>query len=1355
MPSRTYGSSTTARSENDHDVYYSNIAISSTPHPQVRIPTRLHSEELIIEPAIIVRKKGSNKASIVRNPSSATSVTLPSSRRRNQEFILSKLNSGAIDANSHTSSPRSASLGPLQLYEKQLQTIMNIRRAYNSLLRSKVNFNLQIATGGIPALSTVTAGIQSTTEHPRRFDADYDKSVILRNTTPSPPIYTTIQQPKPAPDIQIKPFQPLVWRKEIKNVLKQFSPVPPLKQLVSFVSTSTENYLRDFLNRNRLQQPIPMFQPTESTTTPSPTPPSPSFVPYPIEPFTTIHPFHDQQRHDPGTVPIHEIYQNHDFKVINNPSTPRPGYFDHSSYLHKTLKTSNSQSSHDTNEYSPKNEQFPFMHELMKDIISMDTNSNPSTTPRSDPSLTALPTFSTPGPPYAEIEEVRPLSFLPPPQPEPATPTKRTFTTGQINNHSPSGFRQQYLQMHPAQRTPPTVRVNLDKPIYINPPFQQPQKQAPNQQLHNQHSVQHHHPQQPTHHPHHYNRQPTQHPPLYNQQPIQQAPHYPQQPTPRPPHYPQHPTGHSPHFHQQPAQQRLPYPSTPFYPHHTNRRIYSIPHRPFSYAPSPIQQPFHIPQLFQRGHQLNQQQNTPHRPIFQEFFMPKPKQYRLVLKGPIRDAAVRMDDAVPQFVSKIAHEFFKKPEIYIPKIRPGKPLTLEKVILNHKEIVPTEMSFSPTPGAPSTKLRFSQQAQWEMKEELARQGIMLDEPLNPVRDYAANDPNVMEMDAPVKAVQTWETHSPMGMGTYPDYSSVSGTAFSSVTDVPQFIQQASSQQQKTHLHNSIPLPTPAPSQITFPSSTPDYQHQQMLQQQLIFAQQQPPQIVSSNDNAFKIDPSDFNDFKQDHLADGNVFPPELQIPGIEQVVVDKYIVHDPMDPTGAFKIYSTTTVQPPTTSPKMNLVSILTQHHRNGLAALPAHGPTPPPAVLVRHHGAPSPVPASFPPPTQAPVQVTSYSDENFLVTLINSTPQPFVTTTVKPIESNPALQVSETNSGILSHAGINTTRNIVSQIEDFLINSEMDFGARPQLNLYDMLLQHRTGLVTEEAHTGFNYRPEETEDQDEPQFTNIANDDQMATETKSVEDSNVDTEKVAKIFSIDYQSKYNKKPPAVIVIKVPPNHSDGPFPKVIEKRRGEEIEIQGGYISNSNASSSKARGNDKEKDVEAVTTQSSIFSSTKRSIVSSESSGDSETANDSSYEQSSRAKRRRNRKNKKRKRRRKKKKNRNRDEEENVSSDNADDKNVDKTTVSNDNEMHNLKINDTKFDDDKARTKEGSKNEKEPSLKHPDIKIQKDDETPEEKFQAEIDWKSQLMANICDINPSSPLCLTYRSICLLMTSDD
>ncbi|CAL8118240.1 unnamed protein product [Orchesella dallaii] len=1292
---------------NTRSSIYDNVAISSTPYSHLKGPGR--SEELIIEPAIIIRKKGSNKASVVRNPYSATSVTLSgSSRNQNPSVFTPTRGTSTIYLNDNKPQNPKPPVAPLHLYQKQLKTIMDIRKAYAQLFRSKVNVNLRLAPSApsssnnnldlnkffIPQGNSYPTG---STEHPRRFDSEYGNSTVFTNTSPSPNFFSPSQQP--APPIQSTPLwrKPELIRNEIRNVLKNFSPVPPLKKLVNFVTTSTESYLSQFLNagiRNRLnqQQPqqntnFPIFGTTTNTPISSPmsisnganvfTNGNSNSWPYSYS-SSSPEPYHEVNQFAPQynmNTPIHQVYQNHDFTQIYTTTTtatttPPPPTVQYTSYSDNYEQQQNhnlhyssyypkqfEKTKKPSNPYSPNHPQFPFMTELMHEIArvdSYDQSQSPTvSTPRSSSALTAIPTFSTPGPPYAEVDVVQPLSFLPPPRPEPATPTHRSFTV----RPPPSRLR------YPPPR--PTVRINMDKPIYV-----------PN----------------------------------------------------------------------------LMFPPQPM---------------------SPIRRNFVKPPFYQ---------------IHRQYIIPKPKQYRLVLKGGLREAAIRVDDVVPRFVSRIAQEFFKKPEIYVPKIRPGKPLTLEKVVLNHKELIPKEVVFHK--GESPTKMRFTPNAQWTMREEMAKHGIMLNEPLSPTRDYGNNDPNVMEMDAPIHAVQTHETHTNMGMGHYPEaapalfnvgpptsindqlnqirqqqdqhkssfsthniqqnqhLSSFSNQniqlnqrqtsfsnqniqlnqhqrnqqkpAFSSQNiHLSQYLfnQQQSQQQQQPQFSIFLPSPTPPQHQLRPPAITMDHQHQQDLQSQLnLLAQQHSINTAaaasagSTSNNAFQYDPNEFNDFKREDEQD--VLPKELQIPGVQQVIVDKVIVHDPLQPGGPI-VFSTTTVQPPRNGNSQLLMNTIRRDGNTGGQMQPNlnFGPTPA-SVLIRHHGAPSPSPAS---PTETPS-----TGGNFLVTIINSTPNPHVTSTATTAVFQPPPQTPETNNADVS--------NLASQIHEFLAN-QMDFGAKQEdSGLYGMMFQSRSGIPAEDPE---NDQPEPETRAEENEYRNDPDlfEDQIATETKmstEVVDTKVevDTDRLANIFSQDYQRTHGKKAPEVIVIRVPLNHSDGPFPKVIEKRGGEEVEIIGGSLPTHNKKSNETLSEEDEDDEEiSPSTENSIITSTSKSVSSSESK--SESREEDGDNKSSKSKRRR-KKNKKRKRRKKNRRHRNR--------------NVDEVDDSNKEEI-------PKTEDKKEETKsEKGDNEK---------TISSITSEAESKFQAEIDWKSQLMSNICELNPSSPLCLTYRSICLLMTSDD
>lgn len=1125
------------------------ISLSSTPIP-LNIAGGGKSQELIIEPAIIIRKKGSKQASVVRSPSSATSVTLTSRNDGGNAILLNKpVGHTTTDSLGYASSSALSKLTkPLHLYHSQLKRIMDIRRAYSNLLQSKVNFNMQIASGKTPTHIMATANGQNNlpfnrvvvlqernhdkVDHPRRFDENYENNTILMGSTPGPP---------PFP-LQIgETVKPLIWRKELKKVINNFSPVPPLKQLVSYVTTSTESYLSQFLNhlgnKSKLSQAseistVPSIPPTFAPPTVPPPPPPPPMMSYPYQPFSTIEPFHEISS-DPSSIPIHQVYQNHKFKKLATP-------------LHSLHYNSRSGADHAHHHPPPR---FPYMNELMEEIARVD-HFVPTATPRTSPALTALPTFQTPGPPYAEIDVVQPLSFLPPPNPEPATPTRRAFI-------STSGVR-----IPPAPQ--PTVRVNLDKPIYIHPP--------------------------PPSHQH--SRYP----------PLQTLPRSPSPPLVFPP--PQH--------------NRRLYSSFPVNNPAvtTSSNYYPKPHPPpLQYAPPPTPPPL------QPSYQ-NRYPNPPpplHRypspPL--QYFIPtkRPKQYRLVLKGSMREAATRVDDVVPRFVSRIAQEFFKKPEIYVPKIRPGKPLTLEKVILNHKEIVPKEMIFDGTP----TKLQFTPEAQWEMKEELAHHGIMLNEPLITHTTPIPGE-HVMNMDAPVRAVQTWESHTGMD-GHYSSGDTSSIHAYQEAYK-PAF------------------LPSPLPPVSTLPPPTTDHQLQQELQHQLSLAQQSlQDQLISSTPppttQSFTVDPGDYNDwtkntqdFYQDHVS---------QQQQDEQIVLDKYVVRDPSDGTDNNVIITTTTAAPPT---DVDIFSILRNNnllHRSS-SPLPVT-PTPPPAVLIRHHGAPSPMTSTTVAPLQFQFPSKDQDKNNLFVTVINSTPSPipFVTTTISPIPSD--------------HAA--PTQDIASQIHEMLMD-EMNFGARTP-DLYDMLFRSRAGP------TGA------------PATDQLADAAQLSGE---VHDKAVDTDRVASIFTQDYKEKVGRKPPEVIVIRVPPDHSDGPFPKVVEKRRD-------GTISTEKSVTTSKPNDDDDYDSDKQDLDQDNTTSEEERI-------------------------RRNKRKRKRKRRKKKKK---KEEEDRTSTTPS------SITTTSSSLLKNLEA--------------------------------------ENKFQSELDWKSQLMANICDLNPSSPLCLTYRSICLLMTSSE
>lgn len=1330
ISSSTYppiGSSTTAR-----DNVYHKFSISSTPSPP--LPIRARSDELLIEPAIIIRKKGSNKASILRTSTSGSSIVSLAGSGSNANIntvksptVLTK-NENVQYASSYPAS-KTNSLAPLHLYEKQLKTIktiMDVKKAYQQLLRSKVNLNFQVAAGKGPFLPSTTNNnwpfnrvvVLQEKDSPRRFDNAFENTTTLVDATPST-IVTHHQR------IQAKPF---LWRAEqIKNALKNFSPVPPLKQLVSYVSTSTESYLSQFMNnlanKNKPQVQIITIPETSTASpivssspsnyldqdiqdnyqfTPSPTLPSPI---YPLRPYSTLEPQHDLLE-DPSVMPIHEVYQNHDFKLLTTtPSPPSLNYYEDSAHQQPYSYL-------DTNPTT----RFPFMNELMQEIARADYNQPPAS-PRTSPELTAVPTFQTPGPPYAEIDVVQPLSFLPPPQPEPATPTHNSFNNNVMSyagsRHPPpalSYLPQQMLQRKGLPR--PTVRVNLDKPIYIPKPGQQnnhPQYQIPMQPL------------------------PSPVPPPQPQFPL--ISYQTRKPQIQQPFLPQMP--------QQPQQQQQ-----------QNRRVHSqqsiitrhlLPHlhylapppmRPHHQHQFPFQHPYHHPPPNYQRHQNYHHHNQPQRPLF---FIPRPKHYRLVLKGKLKEAATRIDNQVPLFVSKLAHEFFKKPEIFVPKIRPGMPLTLEKVVLNHKEIVPKEVRFSQAPGVPATKLRFTPQAQWKMREEMAHQGIMLNEPIHTVRDYAKNDPNVMEMDAPIRAVNTLETHTGMGSGSYntgvgqqshqpyspiplpspaPTMMSTAGVGGSSGGGIFQESHQP---------YRPILLPSPSPSMISSTTASPpislDQQHQFELQHQLLLAQQHqenqrrqqdhqrqqqeqtdqllrliqsvtaspspspsPTPSPSSYHNnnaqsAFTIDPNDFNDFNQN--MDGSEIPEQVNIPGVKQVVVDKFMVHDPLNPSGNLQFFSTTTVEPPlgvtqqAQNNNVDLAALLTQQMQfNQRHGMPLLIPTPPPAVLIRHHGAPSP----SPPPDGSTTAHPGHGD--VFVTVIKTTPKPSLDGSVASdaLKGGPATVVMTAGNA----AG---TTSIVGQINDFLTD-QMDFGARPEFNLYDMLFHSRAGVPAN--------RSSSHESQEQDQIASATN---LSMETEDNDKSVIDTDRVASIFSTDYKSKHNRKPPEVIVIKVPQENGDGPSQEIVKKRVGDEIEIIGGNHNRGGHTDLESQTDSEEEDLVRVLGEKTTSSS----------------------------KRRRNRKGSKRKRKRRKKGRKRKKEKQ------PPDEYNDERDQNNDQQTEG---NKTGNQDNQA-----------------DVLIG-DNKEAEQKFQSELDWKSHLMANICDLNPSSPLCLTYRSICLLMTDN-
>jgi hypothetical protein len=82
-------------------------------------------------------------------------------------------------------------------------------------------------------------------------------------------------------------------------------------------------------------------------------------------------------------------------------------------------------------------------------------------------------------------------------------------------------------------------------------------------------------------------------------------------------------------------------------------------------------------------------------------------------------------------------------------------------------------------------------------------------------------------------------------------------------------------------------------------------------------------------------------------------------------------------------------------------------------------------------------------------------------------------------------------------------------------------------------------------------------------------------------------------------------------------------------------------------------------------------------------------------------------------------------------------------------------KRNNEKRADDKPHgsSNDNSKIEQTESAIGGSSKVGVDDDASS-SFKKELDWKSKLMGNICDVNPGSSLCLTYKSLCMLMGED-
>ncbi|OXA60295.1 hypothetical protein Fcan01_04267 [Folsomia candida] len=97
----------------------------------------------------------------------------------------------------------------------------------------------------------------------------------------------------------------------------------------------------------------------------------------------------------------------------------------------------------------------------------------------------------------------------------------------------------------------------------------------------------------------------------------------------------------------------------------------------------------------------------------------RPTQYRLYLKNMDKKPHFISDrNRVPLFVDKIAREFFRKPAIFVPKINTvggKKELQLNRVVYNHKEMIPKELVLEP--GGPPMKVKFTPEAEREMNQE--------------------------------------------------------------------------------------------------------------------------------------------------------------------------------------------------------------------------------------------------------------------------------------------------------------------------------------------------------------------------------------------------------------------------------------------------------------------------------------------------------------------------------------------------------------------------------------------------------------------------------------------------------------